>query len=87
VDKFKVKYYPKGYKENKNPLNPEQKKMVFDLYRPRFQPSYKPYKDLERLAFLRVIRACREYLFSGMKEEDTKQLVQKIVQSHELLFN
>ena len=87
IDQFKSKYYPKGYKENKKVLNQKQANMVYEYELPRFQPFYKPYREIEMTAFIRVVRACRDYMFSVMSEEDTNLLTNRIEKSYELVTN
>jgi len=86
INEFKIKYYPNGHRENKRSLNDEQGKLVAKYHKPRFGRNI-IYKEMEKIAFLRVVRACRDYLLSDMIEEDTNQLVNKIILSHKLLFN
>jgi hypothetical protein len=87
IRKFKEKYYPKGYRENNKLLHSRQIQIISKYNKPRFNSFYLPYKDIEKTSFLRAARACRDYLFSTMNEDDTNKLVQRIIALHRQVHN
>ena len=86
INEYKQKYFPYGFRENKNEFNWTQLAMVRKKKNPIFGSRSFTYKEIEKVAFIRVVRACRDYMLSAMNEDDTNQLVNKIVLSRKMTF-
>ncbi len=74
LQKFKQKYYPYGFKLNNKSLDSEQYKMLYRLRNPRFKMGGfpEPYNPMEKIAFVKIQRACYKWLTSLESEHICK---------------
>ena len=78
--KFRNKYYSIGFKPNKY-LSDDQRTQVLAYRKPRFILGinlYKPANPIEKIAFIRALRACRDYIRSGFSDDAFNVLVKKL---------
>lgn len=66
LEKFHTRHYPKGVKLGKGNLKDDHLKYIDSVWRPRFAnnplDACRPYREIERVAFLMTARACYKYL-------------------------
>lgn len=82
IDIVVGKYYPNGYKESRGQMkcSREQIRTLSILRAPRFifslfTPKYNP---IEKIQFIRAIRACYKYISSKYEEKDKTLFVDTI---------
>lgn len=77
--KFNAKYYTKGFKINNRGLSTRQCTIIYkSYYRPRAIAYMKPYKQIERDAFVMMFRACKRYLITGLTKESEDVLINRL---------
>lgn len=79
VKTFLRKYYPDGFKKNTRCLSMEQLKVVRSYQSPRFNGGLSEYDPIELIAFLKTMRACRDFLFSKQEQSDYSVFAEKLV--------
>lgn len=79
VNTFLRKYYPDGFKKNSRRLSPEQLKIVKTYRSPRFNGGLSEYDPIELIAYIKTMRACRDFLFSKQKQQDYSDFAEKLV--------
>lgn len=76
---FNAKYYPFGFKRNnKDRLANGHFKEVSKYTSPRMRSYDLTYSQIERPAFVMLMRACRDYVFSNRDESAEEVLVSKL---------
>lgn len=80
LEEFKIKYYPYGVKVNKRKLSGEHVDIVMKHQSPRFIVTNipEPYTPIEKIAFVRTFRACRDCFYAGMTDESTDELIGRL---------
>lgn len=74
VSKIKSKYYFCGFKSSNKPLTTEQLIML-NRYIPRVKvPNFgfnnmRTYKPIEKVLFIKIVRACRDYMRAKMNKD------------------
>lgn len=79
VKTFLRKYYPDGFKKNTRRLSNEQLKIVKTYQSPRFDGGLSDYDPVELIAFIKTMRACRDFLFSKQEQQDYSDFAEKLV--------
>lgn len=83
MQEIKAKYYFDGIKFNKRQLTNRQ---IGEVYRikPRVKFNaftYRPnenYKPIEKILFIKIVRACRDYMRAGMSKEAERPFYNKL---------
>lgn len=76
---FNAKYYPFGFKRNnKGKLEDRHYREILSYTHPRMKAYDLAYNQIERPAFVMLMRACRDYIFSGRDEKAEEVLVNKL---------
>lgn len=79
VNTFLRKYYPDGFRKNNRCLSPEQLKIVKGYRSPRFNGGLSEYDPIELIAYIKTMRACRDFLFSKQEQADYSVFAEKLV--------
>lgn len=72
LEQFKSKYYCHGFKPNKAGISGEQYRKIWPCRKPRFAvgfDAYKPFREIEKVAFMKALRACRDYIRAGFTDD------------------
>ena len=83
VSKIKSKYYFCGFKSPNKPLTTKQYIML-NKYIPRVKiPSFgfndmRTYRPIEKVLFIKIIRACRDYMRAKMSKEAEATFFEKL---------
>lgn len=84
IDRIIKRYYPFGFKENRNAkLNRTQWETIAGISRnPRFTTNIFPSetKSVEKILFIRTLRACNKFLRSKHTECDKSELIESLEQ-------
>lgn len=89
IEIFKQKYYPYGIKPNKRSLTEYQYNILEKWRRPRYKyvlPAGS-YKAIEKVAFLKTLRAYRDCFNDGMTKYAVDELVEKLKEVRIMIRN
>jgi hypothetical protein len=83
LEGFKRKYYLDGFKENKGLFGYQRSGAIKEFLKQnniRFLFHWKttPYQPIERVALIKTVRACRDYIYSGMTDEGADKLIENL---------
>ena len=81
VEIIKAKYYFNGFKSNKKPLNgiqfyyinnyvPRVRILIFDVM--------EGYRPVEKVLFLKIVRACRDFMRAKMSKDAEQDFLQRL---------
>lgn len=79
VNTFLRKYYPDGFKKNSRCLSQDQLRIVRSHQSPRLNGGLSEYDPIELIAFIKTMRACRDFLFSIQEQSDYLIFAEKLV--------
>lgn len=81
VEIIKAKYYFNGFKSNKKPLNGIQFHYI-NNYVPRVRiPIFdvmEGYRPVEKVLFLKIVRACRDFMRAKMSKDAEQDFLQRL---------
>lgn len=84
--KFNAKYYGRGFKVNTHELTGYQLSELFTSFlHPRIIEFMKPYRPIERDAFVMMFRACKRYLITGRTKESEDTLIERLTEIKNIL--
>lgn len=82
LDKIKAKYYFNGIKSNANKLTGRQFSYAYNKYIPRVRiPFFEPlegYRPVEKVLFLKIVRACRDFMRAKMSKDAEQAFREKL---------
>jgi hypothetical protein len=81
IEMLKSKHYLNGFKSNKSFLPDNHFRKVMECSKPRFVAglgAYKPAREIEKVAFVKSLRACRDYIRSNFTENAFSVFVERL---------
>lgn len=79
---FRDKHYPHGFKLNKKYPQGFICEVVRKWEKPRYEYGYvtRIYNPIEKVAFMKALRACRDYIYTGMNDKAESILIKKLIE-------
>lgn len=78
LERFKSKYYARGFKINTHKLTPDQYDKVYKCNYIRMKEFARPYEPIERDIIVMLFRTCKRYVLTGMTKESEEELIVKL---------
>lgn len=91
LNKIKAKYYFNGIKSNTNKLTDRQLSYISCKYIPRVKiPFFEPlegYRPVEKVLFVKVVRACRDFMRAKMSKDAEQVFYEKLSVVYDAMAN